>query len=173
MLGVGFVNEAPVLVYPTPGAQLKDSGLMMLTTIEKLTSPTSSIGLDQLQGPVGIGKVQYQMLDSAFPINYIFYFWVIFNINLAIFNLLPFPVLDGGHITMAFAEMIRKKPINTRLLEYVQTGFVLLLLTMFAYVTTKDIFHKDPKLTFDTIPKEGPSFDLTPLKKALGKEEGN
>ncbi len=170
MLGVGFAYDPPVLVYPTPGKQLKESGMMMFTTIQKLTSSSSSIGLDQLSGPVGIGKVQYQMLDSAYPLNYIFYFWVIFNINLAIFNLLPFPVLDGGHITMALGEMIFKKPINTRVLEYVQTGFVLLLLTMFAYVTTKDIFHKDKAITRETIPKEGPTFDLTPLKKALDQQ---
>ncbi|MGJ8657493.1 MAG: RIP metalloprotease RseP [Akkermansiaceae bacterium] len=169
MLGVGFTYDPPVLVYPTPGTQLKESGMMMFTTISKLTSSSSSIGLDQLSGPVGIGKVQYQLLDSDYPINYIFYFWVIFNINLAIFNLLPFPVLDGGHITMALGEMIFKKPINTRVLEYVQTGFVLLLLSMFFYVTTKDVFHKDKKYTTETIPKEGPTFDLTPLEKALSK----
>jgi len=174
MLGVGFVNDPPVLVYPTPGKQLKESGMMMFTTIQKLTSSSSSIGLDQLSGPVGIGKVQYQLLDSDYPLNYIFYFWVIFNINLAIFNLLPFPVLDGGHITMALGEMIFKKPINTRVLEYVQTGFVLLLLSMFVYVTTKDLFHKDKAITRDSIPnyEEGPTFDLTPLKKALGQEVG-
>ncbi len=169
ILGMPFYFEPPVLVYPTPGKQIKESGMMMFTTIKKLAAPKSSIGLDQLQGPVGIGKVQYQLLDSDYPLNYIFYFWVLFNINLAIFNLLPFPVLDGGHITMALGEMIFKKPINTRVLEYVQTAFVLLLLSMFLYVTTKDIFHRDKKITTDTIP-EKPIFDLTLLKKALGEK---
>lgn len=169
MLGIGFQQLPRELVYPTPGHQIKESGMMMFTTIKKLTSSKSSIGLDQLQGPVGIGKVQYQLLDSPYPVNYIFYFWVLFNINLAIFNLLPFPVLDGGHITMALGEMIFKKPINTRVLEYVQTTFVLLLLSMFLYVTTKDIFHRDRQYTTNTIPKEGPVFDLTLLKKALGE----
>ena len=171
LLGLPFSYESPTLVYPTPAAQLKESGMMMYTTITTLASPKSSIGLDQLQGPVGIGKVQYQLLDSDYPIHYIFYFWVIFNINLAIFNMLPLPVLDGGHITLAIGEMIRKKPINQKVLESVQTVFVLLLLGMFLYVTTKDIFHKDKKLTFDTIPKEGPIFDLSPLKKALDQQE--
>jgi regulator of sigma E protease len=147
MLGVGFAYDPPELVYPTPSKQLKESGMMMFTTIKKLTSSSSSIGLDQLSGPVGIGKVQYQLLDSDYPLNYIFYFWVIFNINLAIFNLLPFPVLDGGHITMALGEMIFKKPIHTRVLEDVQTAFVLLLLTMFGSVTTKELFQKDKAKT--------------------------
>ncbi len=169
ILGLGFTSDLPELVYPTPSKQIKESGMMMYATISGLISPSSSIGVDQLSGPVGIGKVQYQMLDSLFPVNYIFHFWVIFNINLAIFNLLPFPVLDGGHITMALAEMIRKKPLNTKVLEYVQTGFVLLLLTMFLYVTTKDIFHKDEKITRDTIPA-APTFDLETLEKALSEE---
>lgn len=168
MLGVSFKPQIPDLVYPNPGKQLAETGKMMYTTLTSLISPSSSIGLDQMQGPVGIGKLQYQFLDSPYPVNYIFYFWVVFNINLAIFNMLPFPVLDGGHITMAFAEMIRKKPLNTRVLEYVQTIFVLLLLSMFVYVTTKDLFHKNETFTREGLP-EVPEFDLTPLKEALGK----
>ncbi len=168
MLGVRFAPAPPELIYPTPGKQLAENGKMMYTTITSLISPSSSIGLDQMQGPVGIGKLQYQFLDSPYPVNYIFYFWVVFNINLAIFNMLPFPVLDGGHITMAFAEMIRKKPLNTRVLEYVQTVFVLLLLCMFLYVTTKDLFHKDETYSREGLP-ETAEFDLTPLNKALGK----
>jgi regulator of sigma E protease len=34
------------------------------------------------------------------------------NVNLALLNLLPFPVLDGGHITMALLEWVRRKPLN-------------------------------------------------------------
>jgi len=168
MLGLAFAYETPELVYPAPGKQLADTGKMMFTTISGLLSPSSSIGLDQMQGPVGIGKLQYQFLDSPYPVNYIFYFWVAFNINLAIFNMLPFPVLDGGHITMALAEMIRKKPLNARVLESVQVVFVLLLLTMFLYVTTKDLFHKDEKYSREDLP-ETPEFDLKLLKDTLGK----
>ncbi len=171
LLGIGFQNTPRELIYPTPVKQLKESGMMMWTTISKLVSSSSSIGADQLSGPVGIGKVQYQMLNSDYPVNYIFYFWVIFNVNLAIFNLLPFPVLDGGHITMAVAEAIRKKPFNTRMLEVVQTVCVLLLLSMFVYVTIKDSFHKEEQYTIDTIPKEGPTYDLTDLRNALGESD--
>jgi regulator of sigma E protease len=37
---------------------------------------------------------------------------VLINVNLAILSLLPFPVLDGGHIVLAIIEGIRRKPIN-------------------------------------------------------------
>jgi len=163
-----FVNDPPELLYPTPTQQLVDTGRMMYKTLTSLVSPNSSIGLDQMQGPVGIGKLQYRMLDSDYPVKLIFSLWVMFNINLAIFNMLPFPVLDGGHITMAFTEMIRKKPLSTRVLESVQTVCVLLLLSMFVYVTIKDLFHKDETFTNEGLPPE-PTFDLTPLKEALAK----
>ena len=168
MLGIGFKTPEKPLDHPTPGKQLKNSAMTMFTTIKKLTSSESSVGIQHLSGPVGIGKVQYQLLDSPHPINYIFMFWVLFNVNLAIFNLLPFPVLDGGHIVMAVGEMVRKKPLNTRILETVQFFFVMVLLSLFVYVTMKDLFSNDSgdKLTFETIPKEGPVYDLTPLKKA-------
>jgi regulator of sigma E protease len=64
---------------------------------------------------------------------------VVLNINLALLNLLPFPVFDGGHITMALLEMIRRKPLNLRLMEWIQTGAVLLLLTYFVTITFKDV----------------------------------
>jgi regulator of sigma E protease len=48
-------------------------------------------------------------------------------------------VLDGGHITMAIAEWIRGRPLPLRMLEALQTGCVLLLLTFVGFVTIKDV----------------------------------
>ncbi|MGB0992966.1 MAG: site-2 protease family protein, partial [Akkermansiaceae bacterium] len=66
-------------------------------------------------------------------------FTVLFNINLAILNMLPFPVLDGGHITLSLLEIIAGRPVKARILEVVQTGFVLLIFGLFLYITSKDI----------------------------------
>ena len=63
---------------------------------------------------------------------------MVLNINLAILNMLPFPVLDGGHIVMAAYEAVRRKPINIRVLEVVQTACVLLLLGFMVLVSFKD-----------------------------------
>jgi regulator of sigma E protease len=60
-------------------------------------------------------------------------------VNLALLNLLPFPVLDGGHITLAIIEGIRRKPINVRVLEIVQTGCALLLISFMLYLTFYDV----------------------------------
>ncbi|SHI48501.1 regulator of sigma E protease [Rubritalea squalenifaciens DSM 18772] len=166
MIGItwqGYAREQQ-LVYPSPLKQISDSGRMLFVTIDRLTTPKSGIKLEHLSGPVGIGKMKYQILLGDFPLRQILYFWVIFNINLAIFNMLPFPVLDGGHITMALAEMIRKKPLNTQMLEVVQTGFVLVLLGTFVFITMKDSFSgMGAEAPERKGPKE-PEFDLTTLK---------
>jgi len=66
-------------------------------------------------------------------------FSVFFNVNLALLNLLPFPVLDGGHIVLAFIEGIRRKPVNIKVLEFVQTACALLLFGFILFVTFFDV----------------------------------
>ena len=68
----------------------------------------------------------------------VFWFSVILNVNLAILNMLPFPVLDGGHITVALAEMIRRRPVNVRFMEFVQTACALALISFMLFVTWYD-----------------------------------
>ena len=67
------------------------------------------------------------------------WFLVLFNVNLAILNMLPLPVLDGGHIVLAFGEMVAGRPVKARLLEIVQTTFALVLLCFFLFISSKDI----------------------------------
>jgi regulator of sigma E protease len=60
-------------------------------------------------------------------------------VNLAILNLLPIPVLDGGHIVLALIESVRRKPVNMRVLEFVQTACAVLIIGYMAYVSFFDI----------------------------------
>ena len=62
-------------------------------------------------------------------------FLVLLNINLAIINLLPIPVLDGGHILMAIIEKIRRRPLSLKFVEYTTTGFAVLLISFMLYIT--------------------------------------
>ena len=171
MIGMGFQtpNERVTeLLHPSPWNQISDTSRMLFVTIDGLISKDSGIKVEHLSGPVGIGKAKWHILKGEYPLRRMLYFWVLFNVNLAIFNLLPFPVLDGGHITMAIMEAIRKKPMNTRFLEVLQTSFVVLLLTMFVYVTMKDSFTS---MTGDR-PEQGdvkePKWKKEELQKALG-----
>ena len=64
---------------------------------------------------------------------------VVLNVNLAIFNLLPLPVLDGGHIVFALIEAVIRKPVNARLVHVVTTGFAAVLIGFMLYITFNDI----------------------------------
>ena len=98
------------IVHPGPLAQVSDSLRMMWTTLAGLVTPSSSIGVDHLSGPVGIAKMQYKLLQMEDGWRRILAFMVLFNVNLAVLNMLPFPVLDGGHITLALLEKFSGPP---------------------------------------------------------------
>ena len=66
-------------------------------------------------------------------------FMVMLNINLALLNLMPLPVLDGGHITMALYELILRRRVSVRFQEYATTVFAVLLLSFMAYVSFFDV----------------------------------
>ena len=67
------------------------------------------------------------------------WFSVILNVNLAILNLLPIPVLDGGHIVLALIESVRRKPVNMRVLEVIQTSCAVLIIGYMLYITFFDV----------------------------------
>jgi regulator of sigma E protease len=130
------------IVHPNPFAQVADSLRMMWVTITSVVDPKSSIGVDHLSGPVGIGQMLYSLLQTDEGWRRILGFMVLFNVNLAVLNMLPFPVLDGGHITLALLEKIFGRPVNMKMLEIIQTACALGLITLMLYVTSKDIGDK-------------------------------
>jgi len=66
-------------------------------------------------------------------------FLVLLNINLAILNLMPLPVLDGGHIVMALIEAIFRRPLPVKIQEYVTTIFAVVLISFMVYVPYHDL----------------------------------
>jgi regulator of sigma E protease len=84
----------------------------------------------------------YSLLQTDEGWRRILGFMVLFNVNLAVLNMLPFPVLDGGHITLALLEKIFGRPVNMKMLEIIQTACALGLITLMLYVTSKDIGDK-------------------------------
>jgi regulator of sigma E protease len=145
MIGVIWDQTGDVdvrIVHPNPFAQVTDSLKMMWVTITSVADPKSSIGVDHLSGPVGIGQMLYSLLQTDDGWRRILGFMVLFNVNLAVLNMLPFPVLDGGHITLALLEKIFGKPVQMKTLEIIQTACALALITLMLYVTSKDIGDK-------------------------------
>ncbi len=142
MLGVSLASvpfHDVRIVHPGPLTQVTDSLRMMWTTLVGLATPSSNIGVDHLSGPVGIGEVMFRFLQMEDGWQRILGFLVLFNVNLAVLNMLPFPVLDGGHITLAILEKLAGRPVKAKALEVLQTTFALLLISLMLFVTSKDI----------------------------------
>ncbi len=93
--------------------------------------------MKEVGGPVMIGKVMGQSAQVGwFPFLTLL---ALVSINLGLLNLLPFPVLDGGHLAFLLVEAIRRRPVPLRVQAAVQQlGFVLLILLM-VYITFQDI----------------------------------
>lgn len=92
---------------------------------------------DDLSGPIGIAVLTGQVAESGFI--HLLQFTAILSINLAIFNLLPLPALDGGRILFVLIEMVRRKPVDQKIEAVVHNiGFILLLLLVLL-VTLKDV----------------------------------
>jgi regulator of sigma E protease len=127
-----------VLEHPIPHHQVVDALRTMAATIRAVLTPKSDVSAAHLSGPVGIMHVYTSLFMSPDGWRLVLWFSVVLNVNLAVLNLLPFPVLDGGHITMAALEAVRRKPLNFRFLEMVQMACVMLLFGFMIFVTLKD-----------------------------------
>jgi regulator of sigma E protease len=131
--------------HPTPLVQVADSVRAIRNMIGAALSPKGDIGPQSFSGPVGIMSVYKRMLETDDGWRLAIAFSVFFNVNLALVNMLPFPVLDGGHITLAIIEGIRRRPVNARALEILQTGCALLLVGFILFVTYFDLGDLFPK----------------------------
>jgi regulator of sigma E protease len=123
---------------PSPLEQVRDVFDKTFETLGALVhSKETGVGAKDLSGPIGIFSMLAAQVNTDYRLA--LSFLVLLNINLAILNLLPIPVLDGGHILMAVIEKIRRRPLNIKLVERVTTCFVVLLLSFYVYVTFFDI----------------------------------
>jgi regulator of sigma E protease len=91
----------------------------------------------ELGGPVGIAQVAYKMAQKGFD-DWL-KFLIILNVALAVMNILPFPVLDGGHICFAAYEGIFRKPVPPQVLVPLLNGAVVVILIFFVLVTFNDV----------------------------------
>ena len=121
-----------------------------LVTVEKIKETAGIVGklfsgrvsLKQLQGPVGISRAAGQAARKG-PLA-IISLMVLISVNLGILNLLPIPILDGGHILLLGIEGILRRDMSLAFKErFVQVGLVFLLV-VFAIVMYNDVVRLLP-----------------------------
>jgi regulator of sigma E protease len=135
---IGFRPEFKIVTtYPNPLTLIYSRVKDMYLTLTGLVSPASDVKLRNMSGPVGI--VNHLSVFAKIGFKKLLWFVVFINVNLAILNLLPIPVLDGGHMLFATIEKLRGQPLPLAFLERAQMLFVALLFSFMLYVTFFDV----------------------------------
>ncbi len=122
-----------------PSQQISGSVMSIVNTVGAVIAPKSGIKLQHLGGPVLIAKTYFQLLTSEHGWQLALWFSVVLNVNLALLNLLPVPLFDGGHILMGIIEIIRRKPISIRVLETIQVTCFVVVVGYMLYITSFDL----------------------------------
>lgn len=139
-IGIYWDERGPVsLVYPNPFSQVAASVGTMWETLSAVLRPHAPLSIQHLSGPVGIMRVYYMLFESPMGWRLALWFSVVLNVNLALLNLLPLPVLDGGHILLSCLEWVVGRPLEHRVLEWIQTCSAFILFGFMAYVTFFDV----------------------------------
>ena len=92
---------------------------------------------ESLTGPIGIFVVTGQAAKMGFI--YILHLMGILSASLAMFNILPFPILDGGHILFLGIEKLRGKPLSVKAQEAIANVGVTLLILLTVFIFYSDI----------------------------------
>lgn len=122
---------------PDPWTQIVDVWEKTIGTLGALFhSKQTGVGVKDLSGPPGILAMLAAQINTDYRLA--LSFLVLLNVNLAMLNLFPVPVLDGGHILMAVIERIRRRPMSVRVMEYTTTAFAVLLIGFMLYVSFND-----------------------------------
>ena len=95
------------------------------------------VAINQMSGPVGIVSAISEAVSYGYES--VLLILAIITINLGVFNLLPFPALDGGRLVFLLLELVRGKPINQKYEILVNTAGMLMLLAFMVFVTFSDV----------------------------------
>jgi regulator of sigma E protease len=163
MIGVVWKPSDIRITRPTPQEQVGSAAGLVFRTLRALVTPASNVGVQHLSGPLGIFERLVSLLQTDPRL--VLYFSVILNVNLAVLNLLPIPVLDGGHILFSLIEAVRRRQLRAKTVERIQTAFVILLAGFFLLVTYHDSLRIKRRMDKPAESTEMPVFRPATEKK--------
>ena len=141
LIGINYRFATVNRSYSVPAAVVKASQFhvvlasKMLNMIGQLFTGRAS--MKQLQGPLGIVQESSRAARRGF--GDLISFMALVSLNLGVLNLLPIPILDGGHILMLGIEGALRKDLSLKVKERILTTGMVLLLAVFLFVTFNDI----------------------------------
>jgi regulator of sigma E protease len=96
---------------------------------------------EELGGPLRIGEMSGEMAQNGILSTSNIWFLAVLSLNLGLINLLPIPMLDGGHLLFYAIEAVRRRPLGPRIQDYgFRIGLSLVLLLM-VFATWNDLVH--------------------------------
>ncbi|MFH1782240.1 MAG: RIP metalloprotease RseP, partial [Candidatus Omnitrophota bacterium] len=141
LIGIAPSEDVIFVKYNIPtsfymgGKKLIDLSYMTVRAL--WASATGAIPFkESITGPVGIFYITGQA--ARMGIVYLLQLMALLSMSLAIFNLLPLPILDGGHLLFLLIEKIRKKPVSYKVQENIQQAGFVLLITLMLFVFYND-----------------------------------
>jgi len=140
-IGVGFGTktvirrEEPANIIPYAFKEAWRQSARIYSVLHQLI--TGGLSPKLLGGPVMIGDIVTTASKIGFM--YLLDITAMISVNLAIFNLLPLPVLDGGQLVFLLIEAIRRRPVSTRVMEAVQQAGFVLIIGLLLFVTFNDV----------------------------------
>lgn len=117
----------PLVSFPRAVSMTADNVGLLLRGLGKLL--TGEVGADQLRGPITIAQVARKSLDMGWQAYLAMMIFI--SINLALVNLLPIPILDGGQLMIYVIEGVKRSPLSVQTREWVyQFGFIIIVMMM-------------------------------------------
>lgn len=134
----GDVKNTRSPVWMAPWIGVRETGRWTWMTLEALGKmAVGRVSPRTLGGPVAIAKMAGETAEAG-PLSFLFLMAVL-SVNLAVLNLLPIPVLDGGHVFFFLVEAVRGRPVSLKHREVAQQVGLFILLLLMAFVMYNDI----------------------------------
>lgn len=141
LIGIHFdpnAVEYDQVVHVSPLAQIRSHAGGIFRFLGRLITPSESKkSAENLGGPIMIIYMFQSMVRKGIVIA--LWFTCFLNVNLAILNILPLPVLDGGHILFSLIEWLRGKPLPPKAINWLAQIFFALLLGVFVLLSWRDV----------------------------------
>ncbi len=119
---------------------------MIITTYQTLDRLVrGSIKVDQLKGPVGIAELGTRVAGQGLP--YLLLFLGVINVNLAVLNFLPIPIVDGGLMVFLIIEKIKGSPVSVQVQNAATVVGLLLIGSLFLVTFYNDVLNLITSLT--------------------------
>ena len=142
---IGVASAERLVTEKVGGLTAMEQGLFYSLRIAALTLQSiykllaREISMDTLGGPIMIAQVAGKQAEMGF--SHLLHFMAVLSVNLTLLNLLPVPVLDGGHLVFLFLEAVRGKPLALKHREMAQAVGMMLILTLMILVFYHDIMR--------------------------------